>query len=145
MATAFIDTNIFLRYLIQPGPTEPQLAAQTQQAQAIIQQLDSGALSAATCEGVIIEVVWVLTSKTLYNVPRDEVQRLLSPLLRLKGLSLANKRTYLQALDLFTQYQFLDFVDALNVAHMRRLGLREILSFDRDFDRVPEVERRVQR
>lgn len=84
----------------------------------------------------------MLSSRALYNVPRADIQRLLSPLLRLRGLTLAHKRTYLRALELYVQYPFLDFVDALNVAHMERQGISAILSFDHDFDRIPGITRR---
>ena len=61
-------------------------------------------------------------------------------ILALEGLTLPNKPTYYEALDLFVAHN-IDFVDALNVAHMNRLGITEILSFDRDFDRVPNITR----
>jgi predicted nucleic acid-binding protein len=34
-----------------------------------------------------------------------------------------------------------DFTDALGVAHMERLKLPAIASFDRDFDRFPHIRR----
>jgi predicted nucleic acid-binding protein len=36
----------------------------------------------------------------------------------------------------------LDFVDALVVAHMRHGHISTVVSFDRDFDRVPGIQRR---
>lgn len=39
------------------------------------------------------------------------------------------------------QYPFLDFADALGVAHMEARGIAEILSYDMDFDRLPGVAR----
>jgi len=36
-------------------------------------------------------------------------------------------------------YPQLDFADALAVASMRRKGIAEIYSFDRDFDRVQDI------
>ncbi|GEM_PF-480496 len=38
-------------------------------------------------------------------------------------------------------HSFLGFVDALNVAHMERAKITAIYSFDRDFDRIPGVDR----
>jgi predicted nucleic acid-binding protein len=48
---------------------------------------------------------------------------------------------YLTALDLIVETPSLDFTDALCAAHMERLGLSEIYTFDRDFDRINGVER----
>ena len=63
------------------------------------------------------------------------------PILTLRGLRLPQKRVYLEALDLYASSSFLDFEDALAVAHMRRQGIAEIVSYDRDFDRVADVQR----
>lgn len=44
-------------------------------------------------------------------------------------------------LDIYSSYPFLDFEDALAIAHMERQGIKELWSYDRDFDRIPEVKR----
>lgn len=46
-----------------------------------------------------------------------------------------------RALDLWEGYPALDFEDVVTVAHMERLGLTEVLSYDTDFDRIPMVQR----
>ena len=137
----FLDTNVFLRYIVQPDPGEVHLVRQAGRARAIFQGMAQGGRTATTCEGVIVEIVQVLSSRALYNVPRADIQRLLSPLLRLPALKLAHKRAYFRALDLYVEQPRLDFVDCLNVAHMERQGIGRILSFDRDFDRVAGIER----
>jgi predicted nucleic acid-binding protein len=131
----FLDTNVIIRYLTQDHPQ------QAQQAYQYLQLLGTESVTARTSEGVLVEVVQVLSSKVLYDLPRADIQRLLSPIIRLPGLKLPYKRTYLGALNLYVQYPFLDFVDALNVAHMQRLKIPIITSFDRDFDRVPGITR----
>src|SRR5918911_916017 len=113
MADHFLDTNLIIRYLTKENPD------QAQRAYRIFQQLETGALTTTTCEGVIVEAVQVLSSKALYNLPRQEIRRHLSTILQLRGLKLANKRTYLRALDLYATTN-LDFVDVLIVAHMER-------------------------
>jgi predicted nucleic acid-binding protein len=50
------------------------------------------------------------------------------------------KRMYLRALDLYVAMN-IDFVDALSVAQTERAKVTTILSFDRDFDRVPGITR----
>ena len=113
----FLDTNVIIRYLTQDHPQ------QSQQAYQYLQQLGTGATTARTSEGVLVEVVQVLSSRVLYYLPRADIQRLLSPVIRLPGLKLPSKRTYLRALDLYVDHPFPDFVDALNVAHMERLKI----------------------
>ena len=51
------------------------------------------------------------------------------------------RRLYHRALDLYATSR-IDFEDALAVAHMERLGITEILSYDAHFDRIEGIERR---
>jgi len=94
-----------------------------------------------TSEAVIVEVVYVLSSRALYNLPRTDIRFHLTNIISLRGLKLPHKRTYLRALALYAGTN-MDFVDALNVAHMERQRIATIVSFDRDFDSVPGIHRR---
>lgn len=131
----YLDTNVFIRHITQD---DPQMG---QQARAFFKQLEAGQVTATTCEGVIVEAVQVLSSRALYNLPRSQVCQHLSNLLALKGLRLPRKRVYLRALDLYATTT-LDFVDALIVAHMQRDRSNVVISFDQDFDSVPQISRR---
>ena len=91
-------------------------------------------------ETVVAEVVYVLSSKRTYNLPRDQIRARLYPLLTLQGLRLPQRRTVLRALDLYVAYE-IDFEDALIVAHMQRQAIRDVYSYDRDFDQVPGINR----
>lgn len=130
----FLDANIFLRYLTQDNPD------QGQRAYAILQQVENGTLQVMTSEAVITEVVHVLSSKALYNVPRPVIRTRLAAVITLKGLRLRHKRMYLRALDIY-EGTTIDFVDALSVALMERAKITTILSFDRDFDKIPGITR----
>ncbi len=135
MAAEFLDTNVVIRYLTQDNPD------QTARATKLLQQIESGERLMTTCEGVLVEIVQVLSSKRLYNLPRSDIASALSNLLRLRGLRLPHGSTYLRALEIYASTS-LDFVDALAVAHMEREGIQTIVSFDQDFDRFPQVTRR---
>ena len=56
-------------------------------------------------------------------------------------LTRSKKRIYLHALDIYASSPFLDFEDALAIAHMARRGVTEIVSYDRDFDRIAGLRR----
>jgi len=131
---SFLDTNLIIRFITQDNPD------QAMRARVIFQQLETRTLIVRTSESVIVEAVQVLSSKALYHLPRQEIKAALTEIIALPGLQLVNKRTFLRALDLYASRNF-DFVDALNVAHMERLHLRVILSFDRDFNRIPGITR----
>ena len=57
----------------------------------------------------------------------------------MQGLKIAHRRMYLRALDVL-QNNNVDFEDALTVANMERQGIEDIYSYDRDFDKIDDVE-----
>lgn len=135
MALVFLDTNVIIRYLTQDNPDHARRSRQ------LLQQLETEAVAATTSEAVIVELVYVLSSTALYNLPRREIRTHLTTVLSLPGLKLPHKAVYLRALDLYASSS-LDFTDALNMAHMERAGITTIMSFDQHFDRVPGITRK---
>lgn len=135
MPVPFLDTNIFVRYITRDDP------AQAERANQILDRLADGSLAATTSETIIGEVVFVLSSKVLYNLPRTRIREYLSVILSMKGLQLPYKRTYIRALELYATIPRLDFADALSVAQMERQKLDTIISFDADFDNLPTITR----
>src|SRR6266542_3941190 len=112
MAPQFVDTNVIIRYLTQDNPD------QSRRSYEFLQRIQSGQLAATTSESVVVEVVQVLASKTLYNLPRSIIRQRLQPILRLRGLRVLQKRRIIRALDLYVAHPFLDFVDALSAAEV---------------------------
>lgn len=132
-----LDTNIIVRYLTQ-APARSDLAAR---AYAFLQELEAGTAAARLTEGVLVEAVQVLSSRRLYNRPRSEIRTRLAAVINLRGVELPNKRRYVRALELYAAMPALDFVDALLVAYAERDPQPTVVSFDRDFDRVPGITR----
>ena len=132
----FLDTNFILRYLTRDDE------AKAQACYALFQRVKRGEEGIFTCEAIITEVVYVLSSpRAPYQLGHEEIRARLLPILTLRGLRLPQKRVYFRALDLYSASAFLDFEDALAVAHMEQRGVNEILSYDRDFDRISGVAR----
>ncbi len=132
----FLDTNVILRYLTRDDEAKAEACYQ------LFQQVRRGEEELVTCEAIVTEVVYVLSSpRAPYRLSHEEIRARLVPILTLRGLRLQQKRVYLSALDLYASSPFLDFEDALAVAHMERLGVTEIVSYDRDFDRLPTLQR----
>ncbi len=132
----FLDTNVILRYLTRDDEKKAKACYR------LFQAAKRGEETLVTCEAVVAEVVYVLSStRSPYQLSHAEVRDRLVPILSLRGLRISQKRLYLRALDLFAASPFLDFEDALSVAHMRQMNIPEIVSYDRDFDRVPAVQR----
>lgn len=126
----FIDANVFLRHITQDSPD------QSRRAQALLKRIDGGELIVTTSEAVILELVFVLSSRRLYNLSREDIRSRLHILLALKGLRLPLKAVYHRALDLYAANPGIDFADCVNVAHMEHAGISEIWSFDKDYARM---------
>lgn len=131
----FLDTNTFLRVLTGDDPVKAAACGE------VFRRVGRGEEEAVTCEAVVAEVVFVLSSPRQDNLPHAEVTARLIPLLEARGLILDHKAMYVRALNLYVTYPAIDFEDVLNVAHMERLGLTELLGYDTDFDGIPGVER----
>ncbi len=130
----FVDANIFLRYLTRDDPEKAQACL------LLFQQAERGEVTLFTTETIIAEIVYVLSSPRLYNLSRQDVRNRLTPLLTLPGLRMPKRSVTLRALELYESHN-VDFEDALAVAHMEQLGIEAIISYDRDFDRFPQVTR----
>jgi len=130
----FVDTNIFLRHLTGDDPLKAQACF------ALFKKAQQNQIQITTSETVIAEIIYILSSKTLYNLAREQIRARLEPLLSLPGLKLPHRQTYLRALELYVSYS-IDFEDALSCAHMEREALKEIYSYDRDFDKIQTLKR----
>ena len=132
----FLDTNVILRYLTRDDEAKAEACYR------LFQSVKNGEEELFTCEAIVTKVVYVLSSPPAgYRLSHDDIRARLVPILSLRGLRLLHKRVYVRALDIYASSPSLDFEDALAVAHMERQGITEIVSYDRDFDRVAQVQR----
>jgi len=58
----------------------------------------------------------------------------------LKGLKLSNKEIYEQALDVHVKKN-ISFTDAFNSVYILKKGIKEIYSYDEDFDKIEGIKR----
>lgn len=132
-----LDTNILIRALTGDS------VELSPRAFALMVALDSGTRVARLTEAVLVETVQVLSSKTLYNTPREEIRRYLRRIILFKGIQLLNKRRYLRTLDLYVTIPRLSFGDALLAIYAQDDpdGDVTVISFDEGFDRVPGLSR----
>jgi predicted nucleic-acid-binding protein len=128
----FLDTNIFLRHLLGDDP------AQSPRATAYFQAIDQGLRRARISDIVVFEVVFTLERG--YRRSKTEIQSAVLPLLELPGMLLPRKRKFREVFRLYIDKK-ISFADAYHAVMMRKLNFSEIVSFDRDFDRIPAVTR----
>jgi predicted nucleic acid-binding protein len=132
MALPFLDSNVLLRHLLQDIP------GQSTRASAYIRQIEQGIKKVRLSETVIFEIVFTLQRS--YRVPKADIADALLPLIELPGMVLPGKRRFRVAFDHYVNLN-IAFGDAYHAALMQSLKLTEIVTFDREFDRVKGVIR----
>lgn len=130
---AFVDTNIFIRYLTRDDQQKYKDCLH------LFQQAERNTMELTTSSEIVSEVVFVLSSK-IYRLPRPTIQATLSKLLGLPGFRLAERSIYLRALSLYVSHP-IDYEDCMTVARMEQQGIGTLYSYDRDFERFPHLAR----
>ncbi|HWE63288.1 MAG TPA: PIN domain-containing protein [Chloroflexota bacterium] len=131
-ALPFLDTNILLRHLLQDVPE------QSSRASAYIRQVAQGTQKVRIAATVIFETVFTLQRS--YHVPKQDIAAALLPLLELPGIVLPGKRLFRVAFEYYANLN-ISFADAYHAALMKQLKLTDVVTFDRDFNRVPGITR----
>lgn len=127
----FLDTNIILRYLLADHPEQSPMAKR------FLEKLEKGEEKAIVTPLVIAEVVYILEAT---SASRKKISEALLKVIGLRGLKVADKRNFGEVFSLY-QEKNIDFVDAYHAIFAKQKGLKEIVSFDKDFDKVPGLER----
>jgi uncharacterized protein len=128
----FIDTNIFLRYFTGSD------GKKSKNSLLLLKKIESNEEKVTTSSLVIFETIFTLSS--FYKVSRIEIKNLLLPIIRLRGLRLENKEIFEKALEIYSTNK-ISFADTYNACLMESLGIKEIYSYDEDFDSISEVKR----
>lgn len=103
------------------------------QAANLMERLEQGQERVEIIETVIAESVWTL--EKFYRVPKSEISNKLTTLLGFRGILCRDKRSILQAFDMYA-LSGSDFVDCLLAAKSLRKKLN-VYSFDeRDFKKL---------
>ena len=132
MAVQFLDTNILLRHLLGDHPE------QSPRATAYFRRIEDGELKARISDTVVFETVFTLERH--YRQPKAKIREALVALIELTGIVLPGKAQLRRAFELYIELN-LPFADAHHAALMEHLQLEEIVSFDREFDRIPGIRR----
>ncbi|MDI6864521.1 MULTISPECIES: PIN domain-containing protein [Thermodesulfovibrio] len=128
----FIDPNFFLRYLTRDDEEKAQAVLE------LLKRIERNEEKVITSPLVMFELVFTLQS--FYNCTREEIRDLVLPLISLRGLKLPFKKIFERALIDFPEKQ-ISFADIFNYHFMIEHGIREIYSFDRDFDKFKDISR----
>lgn len=113
-----VDTNLLVRYLVKDD-----------HGQAVIATSFLAANKCFILKTVLLEVVWVLSSPSGYNLPRNVVHERLLHLLGLSCIEAEDAINVSQALNLYLKG--MDFADALHLSGSS--GLSGFATFDKKF------------
>jgi predicted nucleic acid-binding protein len=126
-----VDANIFLE--LELGQSK------CAECKGFLSKVASGRLKGATTDFILDSVAVVMEDR---DSPASDIRRFFASLILYRGLLVHNLD--LKGRILATEEMDrdkLDFDDSTSVVAMRRLGIKEIVSFDRDFDKVRGIER----
>jgi len=128
----FLETNIFLRHLRQDH------ADFSPRATALFRRIEQGSLKVHTADTVVFETVFTL--ERVYKQSKAAIRDNFLPLIELPGIVLPGKRRFRKV---FTYYidKNISFADAYHAVLIETLRLQQIISFDRDFNRIPTLQR----
>lgn len=129
---AFVDTNLFLRYLTNDIPEQADAV------EVLLGRAEAGEVRLVTNRLVMAEVVWTLES--FYKRTKAEVQGAVLAILNTPGLELEARDQVLQAAIWYAEKN-VDFIDACIAAQLFDNGPDSIYTFNRKhFGRFPHLQ-----
>jgi len=121
----FLDSNILLRYLL--GDAEAPK----------INKILNGENILVVSDIVVAEVIWTLGR--FYKWPKEKITQFLFVLLKGNNIQF-NENIIFPTLSTFLKYN-IRYTDAYISVIMKQAKIKDVYSFDRDFDKIPEVNR----
>jgi uncharacterized protein len=128
----FLDTNILLRYFTRDDEEKAHKVL------VLLQRIEKGEEKVETSLPVIFETIFTL--KKQYKMPIHQIKEIVLPILRSRGLKLPAKTLRIAALNLFAERN-ISYADAFNAVYMQSKGIKEVYSWDEDFDRIQGIIR----
>jgi predicted nucleic-acid-binding protein len=123
----FIDTNIFIRFLTDDIPQKADACEK------IFKKAVAKKEALYTTDLVIAEIVWVLES--IYELQKEEVQDKVEKILNTPNLICPHRNLILSALTLYSEKN-IDYIDAYNALVLKDESIKELYSYDKDYDRI---------
>ena len=125
MKKIFLDTNVWLRFLLEDNE-------QAKSCRNLIKQIEAGKFRVYTSSIVMLEINFVLTA--IYKIKPSQVIKDLETILKTRGLVLIEKTDFKQALVWYKQFK-VKLADCLIASQLAKGMI--FASFDRDFIKLP--------
>ncbi len=132
MALSFLDTNILVRHFTQDN------IRHSPKASAFLREIALGNHRVRLVDTVVFETVFLLERS--YKHPKSAIRANVLPLLTLPGVILPGKERFRRVFDYYVDLN-ISFADAYHAVVMEDEGITDVVTFDREFDRVPGIRR----
>lgn len=126
MKTYLIDTNVFLRYLVDDS------SVQKKQVNHYFKLARKQKIKLKVLSTVIPEIEYVL--RKFYQVPREEIADKILRLLKIKDIFFENRKAWVDTFELYTKIN-IDPVDIF-LYHRSLEEKAKVLTFDKDLQTV---------
>lgn len=133
MKKIFLDTNVWLRFLLQD--TE-----QAEKCVELIKAIELGKLNPYISAIVLLEVNYIFTFT--YKRPAKEASQILRKILKTRNLTVIDKTNTNKAMSIYTKYR-IKFTDCLIASQLP--SKTTLVSFDRDFIKIPGIDAQTPR
>lgn len=121
MKKVFIDTNLFIRYLVNDVPS------QADQVDRLFDLAEDGQIALITGPPVFFEIAWTL--KSFYGMDRKGIYECLSAIIGIPGLEIPDLEIIEDTLELYNNTSA-DFSDAYIAVLSKSLKADEIATFN---------------
>lgn len=131
--SSFVDTNVLLRFLMRDhGDQSPRAAA-------FIEEVERGDHRIYLSDTVLFETIYVLES--LYKPNRAPIAHAIGGILATDSVHYIGSVNFDEVLELYVRIPQLSIADCLHAWLARSLPDSTIVTFDREFERVPGLTR----
>lgn len=124
---AFVDTNVFLRFLTADDPTKGE------RCRALFERAERRELDLVISDLVLAELAWTLRS--YYRQSRETIAATLTQILDMRSIRIPQKTTWREAVLLYSRHN-VDLIDAYHAAQIGRRRVRRIFTYDADFEQL---------
>lgn len=128
MKTLILDTNIFLRFLLNDIPS------QTQKIEAVLTKAKIAKIKLYVPQIVIFEIVFALDK--YYKFPKNQIIDKLDSILKTTYFNIQDKETFLQAMEIYTKKD-ISFVDCFLLG-IAKIQNQDIFTFNQELVKLSE-------
>ncbi len=131
MKRYFVDTNVFIRYLVNDKPEHAD------RVEKLLDKAEKGEIRLMTGPPVFFELAWTL--KSFYEKDKDEIYNCLLSIAGIPGLDVADINVITEALEIYKKHP-VEFADAYISVLSKTLNADGVVTFNKKHFNKLDVE-----